>query len=264
MVKKNPIHVVRKQNQKSKVSFKKKSKGSKFPLLSILLIFSILLFTLFLYSKISNRSKKQKIEQTIINIPSGFSSVGIDVSHHQENIDWKKLFSSSPMDTLIDFVYCKTTEGISHVDTRWEDNRNTLKELGVTHGAYHFFTPSKDPILQAKNFLQNWNPSPSDLAPVLDVETESVTDEILLKRMKIWLEYIEKKSGIKPIIYTSAHFYATKFKNEFKTHKFWIASYSKKPSFISDERIIHWQYSEEGILPGFTNKIDMNVSKLKF
>ena len=50
--------------------------------------------------------------------------------------------------------------------------------------------------------------------------------------------------------------------NECKNYKFWIAAYSRKPACIDDSRIIHWQYSESGELPGFDEKVDFNVSKI--
>ena len=55
-----------------------------------------------------------------------------------------------------------------------------------------------------------------------------------------------------------------KFKNFFPDHKFWIAAYSKRPNSIIDKRILHWQYSENGILPGIEEDVDLNVSKVPF
>jgi lysozyme len=81
--------------------------------------------------------------------------------------------------------------------------------------------------------------------------------------MRLWLKRVEKKTGLRPIIYTSLHLYETKFQNDLKDYKFWIASYSRRPAQLdTDQRIIHWQYSSEGRLPGIDHRIDMNVSKI--
>ena len=77
--------------------------------------------------------------------------------------------------------------------------------------------------------------------------------------MKIWLDEVEQKIGKRPIIYTSLHFYETKFKKVFLTDKFWIASYSRQPDLENDKRIVMWQYSETGKIPGFKKPVDLNI-----
>ena len=197
-------------------------------------------------------------------VPEGFQSIGLDVSHHQGVIDWEKLMKTEGFDSLIHFVYCKATEGNTHFDKQWVTNRTVLNEMGIPNGAYHFFTPTDPPLPQAEHFLNRWVKRDIDLPPVLDVETPGLSDEDLIAKMKIWLNYVEKESGMRPIIYTSLHYYETKFQNDFLNYKFWVAAYSRKPSCIDDKRIIHWQYSESARLPGVREKVDLNVSKLRF
>lgn len=198
----------------------------------------------------------------IADIPEGFSSFGIDISHHQGEIDWKKLFEQERFDTIIHFVYCKATEGADHIDTRWNYNREMLQQLGVPNGAYHFLSTKTLPRPQAAHFLSQWRKTASDLPPVLDVETEGFSDEDLRAKMKIWLGVIEKETKMRPIIYTSLHFFETKFAQDFKNYKFWIAAYSRRPDCLDDKRIVHWQYSETGSLPYIDEDVDLNVSKL--
>ena len=197
-------------------------------------------------------------------IPEGFPTIGIDVSHHQGKMDWEKLFNRTGYDSLIHFVYCKATEGHTHTDSQWKRNRKILNNFGIPNGAYHFFIPTDPPLPQARHFLKHWKKRDIDLPPVLDVETEGLSDKDLVAKMKIWLKEIEERSGMRPIIYTSLHFYETKFRSDFKDYKFWIAAYSRKPSCINDERIIHWQFSETGRIPGTKEKVDLNVSKLVY
>jgi len=200
----------------------------------------------------------------IKNIPLGYESVGVDVSHHQGKIDWDLLFNKEHYDSIIHFVYCKATEGNSHCDTKWEYNRKTLNDFGIPNGAYHFFITKEAPRPQVDHFLKYWKQRDVDLPPVLDVETEGLSDEDLRAKMQIWLDEVENRSGMRPIIYTSHHFFETKFKNYFPHHKFWIARYSQKPTSINDKRILHWQFSENGRLPGIGEEVDLNVSKIPF
>ena len=270
MAKSNPMRTVQrkkpvktnKTNTKKTLKSKKPSKYSLF--YATLIIIGVLGGILFIYHRYQVKKETNKIHDFVLNIPKGFNSVGIDVSHHQRHIPWEKLFAKSPLDTLIDFVYCKATEGSTFVDSEWENNRKSLNELGVINGAYHFLNTNTYSIPQAKHFLNHWKHRDIDLPPVLDVETESSSDKIMIDNMYDWLEYVEKETGIKPIIYTSLHFYESKFQNEFKDYQFWIASYTYKPRCINDKRIIHWQYTDKGKLPNIEDHIDVNVSKLKF
>jgi len=197
----------------------------------------------------------------IENRPESFNTFGIDISHHQGEIDWENVLVKNELDSIISFVYFKVSEGIDHKDTRWNEHRKTLRSFNKKAGAYHFFLPKKDALLQAKNFLENYEYQSGDLPPVLDVEIEGESDVQLIENMKIWLKEVERKSKIQPIIYTSLHFYESKFQQEFLNHKLWIASYSRMPNLENDKRIIIWQYSEKGKLPGFLGDVDLNVSR---
>jgi lysozyme len=97
-----------------------------------------------------------------------------------------------------------------------------------------------------------------------DVERNARNDQELISAMKKWLTYVESKTGMRPIIYTSYYYFDSKFQNDFKNYKFWIAAYSKRPEKIEDSRIIHWQFSEKGSLPGCETRLDFNVSKIAF
>lgn len=240
----------------------KKNKSISTKWIIILIVLPVLAITLwYFYSPFEEKLSKNSF---VKNIPKGFDSFGIDVSHHQGDIDWDLLLNQEHYDTIIHFVYCKATEGNSHVDTEWEKNRRILNDFGIPNGAYHFFTTKEAPKPQVEHFLSHWKKRDVDLPPVLDVETEGFSDKDLRNKMIIWLEEVENRTGMRPIIYTSLHFYETKFKNYFSTYKFWIATYDQQPDFKSDARILHWQYSENGVLPGIDEEVDLNVSKIPF
>ncbi len=241
----------------------KKRKGKKKVWISLFLIGALATcgyFLLHVYRKDLNEHKRHLL---LKEIPDGFSSFGIDVSHHQGKIDWNEVFHGYNLDSVVQFVYCKATEGADHLDKQWVSNRNQLTNLGVLHGAYHFFSTTSDPILQAEYFLENWNKTDGDLPPVLDVETDGLPDKDLISRMQLWLDHVEQKSGMRPVIYTSLHFYETKFAGYFRDYKFWIAAYSRQPQ-LEDPRIIHWQYTEKGQVPGIKGNVDLNVSKITY
>ena len=239
----------------------RKLKRKKSPFRFLIGTALVILLGTYFYQQWNNRSIEPG-ELNLPELPEGFTSYGIDISHHQGKVNWDKLFASS--DSLITFIYCKATEGVNHVDSQWEHNRLKLLENGTRNGAYHFFLPQKDPITQAQHFLNHYTAQQGDLPPVLDAETEGESDVQLIQNMKTWLKKVETKTGMRPIIYTSHHFYRTKFAGKFSEYKFWIANYNKNVSGLEDEQIIHWQYSDHGGVPGIRGDVDMNFSKIEF
>lgn len=227
----------------------------------IISIVSLLPFTYLLYKNYSF-SKEHRIFG--VEIPEGFNSLGIDVSHHQGIINWELLSHHFKETKVLNFVYLKATEGTDYIDREYANNRNSCVSLSLPHGAYHFFNPKKAPLPQADHFLNIYNPADTDLPPVLDVEIEGFSDKDLIHKMKRWLTSIEEKTGKRPVIYTSYSFYVTKFKDEFKNYKFWVAAYSIKPDILNDSRIIHWQFTEKAKLPNHKSFVDLNVSKIHF
>ncbi len=235
---------------------KRKNKRKAFALV-VLIIFS-LPSIFFLYKRLNSSSAPSNF----IALPKDFKSYGIDVSHHQKEIDWSTVFQSP--DTLISFVYCKATEGITHIDTQWKRNREELLKRKKTHGAYHFFLPSFSASKQAMHFLSQYKVHPDDLPPVLDAEINDIGNETLISGMKEWLTIVEKQTGRRPIIYTSYTLYQEVLKKNFPNFKFWVANYSDKEYRFHDDQILYWQYSDNGSLPGIKEDVDLNFSKIKF
>jgi len=202
--------------------------------------------------------------ELLANKPNHFNSYGLDISHHQGDIDWNKILVQNELDSIIDFVYFKVSEGIDHFDSKWEQNRTALSGFGKKSGAYHFFQPKKDALLQATNFLKHYSYKPGDLPPVLDVEIEGKSNDDLIAGMLIWMNVVQKATGQRPIIYTSLHFYETKFKTFFKNETFWVASYSRMPDLEKYSNIAIWQYSEKGKFEGINEAVDLNVGVSNF
>lgn len=192
----------------------------------------------------------------------GFHSHGIDVSHYQGDINWDRLIKKSSV--KISFVFCKATEGTNLLDERWKENCRELCKRNIPVGAYHYFKPNKDAARQADFFLKHYKPKQTDLPPVIDVEEEGSSPVQLRNDVKQWMDIVQKKTGRQPIIYTNYYMFTTIFKPHFRRYTFWIANYSDRPERMKDERIQYWQYTDQGMVPGIEEKVDLNMSKVKF
>ena len=229
-------------------------------------IFSLLIVLIFLIVRYRPFKRELQLSEEfsgIRTLNSPFVSHGIDISHHQSKIDWE-LFKKKGADTLLSFVYCKATEGNNFVDPLWKINSAHLSENSIQKGAYHFFHPTISAKEQAVHFLTNYSPEQSDLPPAIDSELETAQYSSLIDSMHVWLNYVEKQTGKRPIIYTSYFLYSNHFQNAFPGYKFWIANYNDVPKKLESENIIHWQYSDKGKIPGIRGNVDLNVSKIEF
>jgi lysozyme len=195
-----------------------------------------------------------------IDVPTNYAIHGIDVSRYQQDIDWKLVKEMQVKKIAIGFAFIKATEGISYVDEQYKDNMQAAKEAGVARGAYHFFIASRSGKLQAANFLENVNLKKGDLPPVLDVEKAngaSVVD--MQQRIADWLDVVEKKYKVKPIIYSNVDFYKTFLAGRFDDYPLWVAHYLVKDKPRIERNWIIWQHNESGHVTGIRTNVDFNV-----
>ena len=147
---------------------KRRKKRSKNRITSVLLLLFLGGIGYFVYlNYFPKRTQPAEISELPL-LPIGFRSYGIDISHHQSEIDWDVFFEQN--DSTIQFIYCKVTEGEMLADREWERNHARLFKEKMPHGGYHFFRPSVDPTLQANHFLKHYNHRETILPPALDVE----------------------------------------------------------------------------------------------
>ena len=186
-----------------------------------------------------------------------YSVHGIDISHYQSYINWDKI-----ADQNIQFAFVKATEGINHVDTMYCHNWSEISRVGILRGAYHFFRPTISAVEQAANFSEVVEMEHGDLPPVLDVEVmDGVTKSELLKGMQIWLDLVEKRTGITPIIYTNQKFFNNYLADAFQGYPIWIARYNSlfDPHLANEKEWHFWQYGNRGRLDGINGDVDFNV-----
>ncbi|MBS1731534.1 MAG: glycoside hydrolase family 25 protein [Bacteroidetes bacterium] len=195
-----------------------------------------------------------------IEIPAGYKIHGIDVSRHQEDINWKQVTALKQDSISIHFVFIKATEGIYSVDKNFKKNWQNANDAGLVCGAYHYFLASKSGKDQAKNFLKNVSLQRGNLPPVIDIEElYGVRPEVMRQRMQDWLDRVENTFQVKPIIYTSVNFYNQYLKGYFKDYVLWVSHYYEKERPRISVPWAFWQYNDRGQLKGIQEKVDFNV-----
>jgi len=195
-----------------------------------------------------------------IDIPENFAIHGIDVSHYQDNIDWKAVHDMQVKQVRIGFCFIKATEGLTDTDLKFRMNWFKAKQAGIHRGAYHFFHGRISGKAQADHFIETVQLGKGDLPPVLDIEqTNGASPEELRQRAKDWLQRIEAHFKVKPIIYTNADFYTNFLSSDFDDYPLWVAHYLEKDKPRISRNWLFWQHNESGRVNGVNAKVDFNV-----
>ena len=184
---------------------------------------------------------------------------GIDVSHYQGKIhlgNVVKVQDSFP----ISFVFVRATAGSVKVDRKFKTNCSKSKEEGFVRGAYHYYRPNENSIIQANNFINTVKLQKGDLPPVLDIEDIPRIQSIenLKIGLRKWLNKVEKHYGVKPIIYSGESFYNDNLYEEFSDYTCWVANYNFYVENI-DRDWNFWQFTDKGSVRGVKEFVDVNI-----
>ncbi len=189
--------------------------------------------------------------------PDDGSLHGIDVSHHQGDIDWVAVREAG-----IQFVFAKATEGNTFIDPLFAINWQCLKEAGLYRGAYHFFHPDVDPILQAEHFIANVQLEPGDLPPALDIEvSDGAAVKDIDKNIQIWLDRVTEEYGVRPMIYSGLNFLTANLAEGFGAYPLWIADYVQEIQKIPGDwqTWTLWQNTDNEIVKGIEGPVDRSI-----
>lgn len=188
---------------------------------------------------------------------------GIDVSHHQGDIDWKTV-ATQPS---VRFAIMKATEGGDHRDAKFTTNWQLAKDAGLVRGAYHFFTfcrPGKD---QAQNVLATVPKEQGTLPFAVDLEfvgncSKVPTVEEMASEVNAFFAELKSTFPEKPIFYVTQEFFDRYLKgneSRFPEHYLWLRSIFKEPHQNDCRDWSIWQFADNGTLDGIQGPVDLNA-----
>ena len=205
-------------------------------------------------------TKKVKLNSLLVKL---YEVQGIDVSHYQGDIDWKKIEEQK-----IDFAFIKATEGSSYVDTQFRTNWQAAGQTQINVGAYHFFSFDSDAKMQAQLYMDTVGDLSGRMIPVVDVEYYGdkakypPKREIVVEELQEMLNLLEEHYGVKPMIYTTYQVYYKYIKGGFDEYPLWIRNVYYSPNVDIGNEWEVWQYSDTAVLKGYQGNekyIDRNV-----
>lgn len=207
---------------------------------------------------------------------------GIDISRYQHGkgkkkypIVWNRLRiahlgnnqknAAGTVDYPVSFIFIKSTESTSIRNPYYAQDYLRARQQGIPIGAYHFFSCKTTGSAQAQYFIQNTLFRQGDLPPVLDIEPSHSQvaamggPQVLFKHVRTWLQAVERRTGVKPILYVSQTFvnrYLPEAPDLKHDYQVWIARYSE---YKPDVRLAVWQLSPNGRVTGIHGEVDINV-----
>jgi lysozyme len=178
---------------------------------------------------------------------------GIDISHHNGNINFAKVVADS-----VDFVVIKASEGVNFVDSCLMRNYDGAKAQNLKIGFYHFFKFNHGGVRQARHFLHTIKGLDSNLPLVIDVEKDNNADVgyyLVVGRLRDMINYL-KKCNHRVMIYTNRKVYEKYIQDNFPSVDLWLAS-ARTPDIGNVCRL--WQHSHNGRVNGILRPVDINT-----
>ena len=195
------------------------------------------------------------------------SQVGIDVSAHQQEIDWQRVADSGVQFVILRVGYRGYTEGTIQEDAYFTQNLEGAIDAGLDVGVY-FFSQAIDEqeareearfvldkisgYLLAFPVFFDWEKIGSearsdtmDLAS-LTIVTDTFCTEIRNAGYQAGL-YFNQQLGYEELHLPSL-----------QTYTFWLAEYNDTPSFAYHFDL--WQYSASGTVDGIEGDVDLNLA----
>ena len=216
------------------------------PLLTFLLLFATAAYVI---------RPRPKAPLVHVRPPSTYTVHGIDVSHHQGDIEWERVAA----DGRIQFAWMKATQGAGHTDRRSARNWEGAQTAGIKVGAYHYYSMCRDGAEQAAHFIDTVPKVPGMLPPAVDVEEDERCNRRVPRNLKAelgaYLSAVEDHYGQRPILYVTSWYLGEHLGQP--DADLWLAAYTRhpRPGFT----FTFWQYTSRGRVPGITGPVDLDV-----
>ena len=215
--------------------------------------------------------KANTSNQTTQTNPKELSpQLGIDVSKHQGDIDWKRIKNAGVKFAMIRCGYRGYTEGNIYEDTKFMNNVFGAYANGIKLGIYFYSSAvnEREAVEEANyvlNLINQYQMRNYISYPVvIDIEDfEGTRNNILTtqERTNIVKAFcnIINNAGFKPMVYSYTYFLSEKlYMNQLANYETWIADYYGNTWYNMPFSI--WQYTDMGQIDGISGYVDLNYS----
>lgn len=198
--------------------------------------------------------------------------IGVDVSHHQGEINWEKVKAAG-----IDFAFLRIgyrgygTEGSINLDQQFERNIKNAQAAGIDVGVYFFAQAINEEeakeeaefVLEHLKLYHLQLPVVYDPESILDAKarTDDVSGEQFTRNTRVFCELI-KEAGYEPMVYSNMLWEAFELDmTKLSDIPVWYADYEPLPQ--TPYEFEFWQYSNNGHIDGIGTRVDMDIWIIK-
>lgn len=181
---------------------------------------------------------------------------GIDVSHHQGQINWEKVKSAG-----VDFAIIRcgfAEDNPSYDDKYWEYNTSECERLNIPYGVYlySYATIVEDALSEADHVLRLIDGHNLSFPVYLDMEDNSTINSDLSSIATAFCNKISA-AGHPVGIYANLNWWTYYLADDcFDNWYRWIAQWNESCEYRGEYAI--WQYGCTGVVSGIEGNVDMN------
>lgn len=212
------------------------------------------------------KSDADKSEINKLQVLSGKSKAGIDVSKWNGEIDWDKVKNAGVEFAIIRAGYRGSVSGSLIQDPRFEENMRGAQAAGIPTGVY-FFTQAVNEVEAVEEasmvlellrkykvefpvFIDTEGAGGNGRADGLDVETRTLVCEAFCRTIE--------NAGYTAGVYGSRNWYNNRLETKRLDNYFiWLAEYRSVPLYQGYYGM--WQYTSKGKIDGINGNVDLNI-----
>lgn len=195
------------------------------------------------------------------------SQVGIDVSAHQQSIDWPSVAAAGVDFAILRVGYRGYTEGAIQEDEYFSENLSGAIDAGLDVGVY-FFSQAMDEqeAREEAQFVLDKIRGCSLSYPVFfdweTVEADARSDAMDMTSLTTVTDTfcsVIEAAGYRAGLYFNQRFgYEELHLPSLTDYVFWLAEYNDTPTFTYDFSL--WQYTSSGSVDGIEGSVDLNLA----
>lgn len=197
---------------------------------------------------------------------SEVSRIGVDVSSHQQDIDWQAVADSGVEFAIVRVGYRGYSDGEIFADSLARQNLQGALDAGLDVGVYFFSQAVTEQeareeawfVLDSIDGLPIRYPVLFDWEGIVDeARTDGVTGPEMTQFALAFCEEIERAGYRGGVYFNQSYGYNSFDLRALHDYEFWLAEYDDTQSFAYEVQL--WQYDYQGSVPGIQTTVDLNL-----
>ena len=198
---------------------------------------------------------------------SEVSRAGVDVSSHQQHIDWQAVADAGAEFAIVRVGYRGYSDGEIFADSMARENLQGALDAGLEVGVYFFSQATTEQeareeawfVLDTIDGLPIRYPVLFDWEGVADdaARTDDITGPEMTQFARAFCEEVDRAGYTAGGYFNQSYGYHSLDLRALHSYEFWLAEYDDAQSFAYEVQL--WQYDYEGRVPGIETTVDLNL-----